>query len=113
MQVIRMGKYRAEYRVLTSLLHSGTRQGPAIGRLEHRQGPKKRWLRLPVIDPATRQAIDRITFPLALRKGYNLHYSSCATARGACLYFKRFLEEQDRWTLWPWCLEPVPSSNIP
>lgn len=84
-----------------------------VVQLEHGQGQEKRWLRLLVIDPATRQEIDRITFPLALRQQYNLHYSSFATARGACLYLKRFLEEQDRWALWPWCLEAVPSGGPP
>lgn len=84
-----------------------------VVQLEHGQGPEKRWLRLLVINPATRQEIDRIPFPLRLRAQYSLHYSSFATARDSCLYLKRYLEGQDRWALWPWCLEPVPSDRSP
>ncbi len=89
--------------------------GYLVVQLEHGTREEARWLRLIILDPTTRQEIDRITFPATLRQQYQLLHRSgiFLTAQGNCLYLRRFLEEQDRWALWPWCLKPVPSSNSP
>ncbi len=83
-----------------------------VAQLEHGPELEQRWLRLIVIDPATRREIDRITFPAELRRRYQLHALNniFETSRGDCLYLRRFLEEADTWALWPWCLESVPEA---
>lgn len=85
------------------------RNGYLVVQLEHGDREDARWLRLIVLDPSTRREIDRITFPAALRRRYGLIYRSgiFLTARDNCLYVPRFLEAQDTWALWPWCLEPT------
>ncbi|GEM_PF-2174853 len=116
-KLLRQGRWRAYQKQWVGYLTSNSRtcglfvldNGLLAVQLEYGPDQQSRWLRLIVIDLATRQEIDRITLPVTVRQQYGLMESIFRTAQGPCLYIERFLEEQDRWALWPWCLEPSSS----